>query len=316
MREHECLSLAPKLRLDVAALLGVTPSCNMRCSWCHADFFTLTRPFQVNRTKSLAEAVATVMDAVNFPPHSVPRLYLSGRADPLIVPNAMLESAIRGLRNLCERATLVLVTNGLEVQKRAAGLRRSGVSRLNISTRGEPVGGNTTAAVRAAKKVGFQVHVNAPLTAGVRAQLDRLVRFSHTETVTVKLYSLLGTSHTDQQQTIEATLESIEQILGVEPRHDPVLRRMVFEYGDSGRVEVKLLSNDALRPEACRRCPKIHVCAEGCWNSIRITPWYVKPCGVREDNVYFFSEESLPTLRAKLSSCGKAGHEDFEGGHS
>ena len=309
MRGLESAIPAPKLRLDMAALEGADVRCNLACSWCHGDLFPLKQALSTRTQRcerwSFTSAISQVMSALSCRPSELLGIYLSGRADPLIVEPLRLNSAIRDLRLLCPETTFVMTTNGLNLRTRAAGIREAGVDRVNISTRGEPIEQFLSGAAKAALQVGLSVHVNAPLTVQVKARITELVGFATANSVVLKLYPLLGSPIFRQRKELEETLDTLEEYLDQLPCEDVSRHRMVFDHGGGSRTEIKLLSNDRLRPDACNGCPEFARCVEGCWSSIRITPWYVKPCGLREDNIYFFEERCTETLHRKLASGGK-----------
>ncbi len=83
------------------------------------------------------------------------------------------------------------------------------------------------------------------------------------------------------------------------------MKRYTISITSFSKIMVKLPEKFDDRPEACQKCPVKSKCVESCWQSVRITPWYIKPCGVRVDNVYFFTENSINNLKEKLKLGGK-----------
>jgi dTMP kinase len=60
-----------------------------------------------------------------------------------------------------------------------------------------------------------------------------------------------------------------------------------------------------IRPYECYSCNDFMRCEESCWRSVRISPWYVQPCGIRKDNLYWYHEENPYKLREQLADGGK-----------
>ena len=119
--------------------------------------------------------------------------------------------------------------------------------------------------------------------------------------LTLKLFYELGKTDQEAIKLIEKTENRLEELLNGFPKElDQERNRLVYTINENSKVILKLFEGKSIRPENCNSCPERSNCLEGCWESIRITPWYIKPCGVRRDNVYFFEENSIQSLRTKL----------------
>lgn len=104
--------------------LSITDRCDFRCTYCMAEEMTFLPHGAV---LSLEEALRLVRIFVSL---GVTKVRITG-GEPLVRRNALwLLQEIGRLQGLKE---LVLTTNGSQLARHAADLRRAGVSRLNIS---------------------------------------------------------------------------------------------------------------------------------------------------------------------------------------
>jgi hypothetical protein len=122
----------------------------------------------------------------------------------------------------------------------------------------------------------------------------------------LKLFYELGKTDSEIINILEKAENKLKDLL-VEhsPEYDVDRNRLIFKINDSSKIILKLFEGKSSRPENCNLCPMRSQCLEGCWESIRVTPWYIKPCGVRQDNVYFYEENSINSLKTKLISGSK-----------
>ncbi|TLS17382.1 MAG: GTP 3',8-cyclase MoaA, partial [Betaproteobacteria bacterium] len=104
--------------------LSITDRCDFRCTYCMAEEMTF---LPHDAVLSLEEALRLVRIFVSL---GVTKVRITG-GEPLVRRNALwLLQEIGRLQGLKE---LVLTTNGSQLARHAADLRRAGVSRLNIS---------------------------------------------------------------------------------------------------------------------------------------------------------------------------------------
>jgi len=81
--------------------------------------------------------------------------------------------------------------------------------------------------------------------------------------------------------------------------------RYEFKTKEGIMITMNTPATDRLRPDECFACKEFSKCEEGCWDSIGITNKYIKPCGVRDDNVFYFDGSTTEDLKEKLKSGGK-----------
>lgn len=104
--------------------LSITDRCDFRCTYCMAEDMTF---LPRNEVLSLEECLRIVKVFVRL---GVTKVRITG-GEPLVRKNALwLFDEIGKLENLNE---LVLTTNGSQLEKHAAALKKSGVKRINIS---------------------------------------------------------------------------------------------------------------------------------------------------------------------------------------
>jgi cyclic pyranopterin phosphate synthase len=104
--------------------LSITDRCDFRCTYCMAEDMTF---LPRNEVLSLEECLRIVKVFVRL---GVTKVRITG-GEPLVRKNALwLFDEIGKLEHLNE---LVLTTNGSQLEKHAAALKKSGVKRINIS---------------------------------------------------------------------------------------------------------------------------------------------------------------------------------------
>ena len=104
--------------------LSITDRCDFRCTYCMAEDMTF---LPRNKVLSLEECLRIVKVFVRL---GVTKVRITG-GEPLVRKNALwLFDEIGKLEHLNE---LVLTTNGSQLEKHAAALKKSGVKRINIS---------------------------------------------------------------------------------------------------------------------------------------------------------------------------------------
>ena len=104
--------------------LSITDRCDFRCTYCMSEDMTF---LPRNEVLSLEECLRIVKVFVRL---GVTKVRITG-GEPLVRKNALwLFSEIGKLEHLNE---LVLTTNGSQLEKHAAALKKSGVKRINIS---------------------------------------------------------------------------------------------------------------------------------------------------------------------------------------
>jgi len=104
--------------------LSITDRCDFRCVYCMAEDMSFLPRDEVLSLEECARLVRVFVDL------GVSKVRITG-GEPLVRKNAMwLFEEIGQLQNLKE---LVLTTNGSQLSKQAASLKKAGVKRINIS---------------------------------------------------------------------------------------------------------------------------------------------------------------------------------------
>jgi hypothetical protein len=229
-------------------------------------------------------------------------IHISGRAEPLLIGEKLCD-IVSDLRVAYPTFNVVLVTNGIGISRLATSLSSAGLQRCTVSVHS----GLSSELYDAACSLGdasIAVTLNIIITPEIKFHFDAYLGFAIRQNVSMKFFPRLR--GTDPGAADIADMLSLIRNCGLgDPILDRRLNRARFLLNNDRCIDVKLDMRQRIRPVACAECSRGSFCLEGCWESIRITPWYVKPCGVREDNAYFFSEQSVVSLRERLSSGGK-----------
>jgi len=293
-------------RLDMAALMGADVRCNMNCPWCHQDYFPVSNMRSGACTLSYPEAVSLVETAIGHHEFTELSFHLSGRAEPLMLGVERLAIEIRALAAAQPRFKRVMTTNGLLLDSTMAhALVNAGLQRINLSVNLDRKEPRTESALTACDEAGLAVSFNTLIREPDSAQIKALIERAVDHHASIKMFALLSLA-TDCTALIGRTASVLAAAIGASGEYDSCTHRLKWHVNGATDVCLKLPGTTApAKAAACRVCEKRNACQEGCWQSIRITPWYVKPCGVREDNVYYYAEHSPTALRLKLRVGGK-----------
>lgn len=291
-------------RIDFSALNGINVQCNLNCPYCHHDYFLITKPFNLKQTMDFVDSIK-LLDSIIGEWQRPRKIHLSGRAEPLVVEQSLLFSEIKKLSNTFPHYDFVITTNGILLEDYASELIKSGVKRFNVSMHYK-INRNSKIikGIMKAAEEGAEIVLNVMISKGTIENFEEIVDFAGENNFKIKLFYELEIPETEMRKQLSEMNKKLISLTGTQGVRNSQKNRLEFLY-HGAKIEVKQLEDEFTRPSVCNTCPFLNKCKEGCWDSIRITPWYIKPCGVREDNVYFFTENSPKSLESKLYWGGK-----------
>jgi len=291
-------------RLDFGSLAGEKAVCNLNCPYCHKDYFPISKSFDPTIQKSFVDTIK-MLDGLlqNF---NLPRkIHISGRIEPLTVDKNLVVDTIKSLKSYFPTYEIVMTTNGIKLEEFAEELIDAGVSRFNVSMHNKINPKSIIVrGMEKAAKYGARITLNVIITEYVINNMKPFIDFSKQNKYDLKFFYELGKNDADINRDINATVKKLNELLHLKGIRNTSKNRIEFKNGRN-KIEVKLLENPSMHSKGCNVCKYKDICREGCWDSIRITPWYIKPCGVKEENVYLFNENSQSALLSKLESGGK-----------
>lgn len=289
-------------RIDLPSVLGTTLRCNLKCEYCHKDYFPVNTLSSANGKIKFSDAICFLEEVFRNDTRKR-KIHFTGRVEPLILKSDILEKELNEINLNFPDFEKTMTTNAYLLKNKARILHNNGIHRINISIHKDSLlSKNFLQGVESALKNGVDVCFNAVISKENLTTISDILYFTNLYDVKVKFFPILGLSCRE----VGRLLEEIDLILKqceLEKNTDSYKSRSVYCKADKVIAYLKYPADR--RPDACYECFAFEQCLEGCWDSIRITPWYIKPCGVREDNVYFFIENNIEVLKNKLRSGGK-----------
>ncbi|MEX2310756.1 MAG: GTP 3',8-cyclase MoaA, partial [Pirellulales bacterium] len=253
--------------------ISVTDRCNIRCFYCMPNENVRFRPrHEILTFEEIARFVRVVSQM------GVRRLRLTG-GEPLV--RADLPRLVEMLAAVPGVDDLALTTNGILLVEQAAGLRRAGLNRLNISldtlreevfqqiSRREGLD-RVLAGIAAAQEAGFErIRLNAiaihGLTEDEIVPLARFARERGLELRFIEYMPLDAEQHWQSSDVLDG--ETIRRMLEAEfgplvpvGRSHPSQPASDFEYAD-GRARVGLIQ--PVSQPFCGDCDRLRLTAEG-----------------------------------------------------
>ncbi|HOT30301.1 MAG TPA: radical SAM protein [Candidatus Ozemobacteraceae bacterium] len=305
-------------RADVVAAEFGSFRCNYACSFCHKDYFFQQNPSGRGR-KTLAEGIALCQSLLkgDFSVH------LAGSGEPLLLSPDALRRQVEPIRAMGACRKIKLTTNGFFLAERAAMLGDLGIGSISVSLPTlDPASysrcmgvtqksameriSRTMNGISTARSAGLKVDLNVCAAEDLLPQLDAYIDLSRTHGVKIKFFPLLqvpGKGSSSASPHFGNLLRELNR------RASPVIdkaSRYTSILWDVDGASISAKPGDPFsRPTACYECPEYSICEESCWRSIRVSPWYIQPCGVKTSNIYFHDENSPATLARKLAVGGK-----------
>lgn len=293
-------------RLNFSALTGNNSKCNLKCFNCHRDYFDVSKEFDESKPISFSDAINFIYEAIGAQNNHFKKIHISGHAEPLIIGQEKFLNEVRQLRNNFPYLPIALTTNGSYLKDIRDEFLAMGNTFINLSLHHLAYLNTKWFNQICDLDDSFkdQVELNIIIDPDIIQNIDLILSFAFSKKISLKFFHRL--EEKNPEIVINQFIDLISSKLNGKFVDEVVENnRIKLIVNDGFQISIKLPENFDIRPDACRKCPVKDKCVESCWNSIRITPWYIKPCGVREDNVYLFSENSKENLKNKLKSGGK-----------
>lgn len=294
-----------KYRIDTGALIGDNPKCNLSCAYCHKDFFTLPDYGKCTEIRMFADSIAMLEEI--FADDERPRkIHFSGRVEPLLVDRKVFENEVKKINSMFPKYEKAVTTNGLLLSEKADMLKELGFNKVNVSVHSNSFRlKKYVDGIKKAVSVGLNVSLNFIVTQDTLKNIDDVIDFAKEHRTNVKYFMILGLKKSESDLLFQKTMLKLKLSTYSNGVYNEGNGRYEFETIEGIRISLNTPANDRIRPDECYECDDFSKCEEGCWDSIRITNKYIKPCGVRDDNVFYFAGGSLGDLKEKLKSGGK-----------
>ena len=305
-------------RVDLVASAYGKFKCNLRCPFCHKDYFAQTKaPGVAPKRLEFGIELCRKFLKGNF------SIHLSGSGEPLLIEPAQLADVVPPLLNINGCSSVSLTTNGYHLVDRVDQLRDLGITDINVSlpcldadlyhrvmkvsnARAEEVITRVVAGITKARESGMKVDLNICVSYDIAGRMDSFVDFSSKYGVKIKLFPIIAVPDLNVSSANENFTKAIQHLNRTRaPEIAPGGRYREITWQLDGATVSAKPGDVFIRPYECYSCSDFMRCEESCWRSVRISPWYVQPCGIRKDNLYWYHEDNPDKLREQLVEGGK-----------
>ncbi|MGB9695948.1 MAG: hypothetical protein ACP5P3_01335 [Ignavibacteria bacterium] len=194
-----------------------------------------------------------------------------------------------------------LTTNGFLLEKTAQLLKSLGICKINVSVHNESFKNpEFVKALTFATEQNLIVSLNSVVNFENVNKMQEILKFCKTLNLSVKFFLILELKKEEHKLLFAMALNNIKSSIPTQGKFNLANKRIGFSFGNRTVISLNTVATNRDRPYMCKKCKVFNLCQESCWDSIRITNKYIKPCGIREDNVFFFDSTSLEVLREKL----------------
>lgn len=294
-----------KYRIDLASLLENDTKCNLNCKYCHKDYFTL--PYQLPASKSVYFAdTIKKLEKVYIDDPRPRKIHFSGRVEPLLVPKSRFSEEIDLINTCFPHFSKSMTTNGFLLKNYAQFLSDKGISKLNVSVHNNSFKSSKYIhGIKAATETDINVSLNSIVTFENVEGIPEIINFAIEQKTSIKFFSVLGLTNTENTELFNKTVKIISELTSSKPCFSSSDNRYIFNLSNKTRILLTSPDNKTNRPQECFECEMFKECNEGCWDSIRITSSYIKPCGVRNDNAITLHDAETENMKATLLLAGK-----------
>lgn len=314
------LTQKPKwdFRLDVVSAHFNKFTCNYRCPFCHKDYFLQAVPPKEEK-HPLSYGIELCRNFLKGP-YSI---HLSGSGEPLNIPHQQFKEIILPLTKLENCTSISLTTNGYNLIDYLDDIRQLGICDVNVSIpclnvqkyhelmrvsydRAKDIIERTKNGIIAARAKGISVDLNVCVSYNIIDYIEDFFKFSRENDITLKFFPIISVP--DLNVTSNSNFFS-DLLIFLTKLSNPTIeaagRYITVKWNIDG-AKLSAKPGDAyIRPYECYNCAEFMRCEEACWKSVRISPWYIQPCGIKKDNIYWYKENDLDHLRESLTDGGK-----------
>jgi len=247
--------------------LSVTELCNLRCRYCMPESGVVNKNHEEMLTQEeMLRAVHVCADL------GIKKVRITG-GEPLVKKNIL--SICQGISEINGVEELCLTTNGTFLSQMALPLRKSGVSRINISldTLDEDKYKNITRCgelravldgIDRALSVGFdRVSINAVLMSGVNDDMEsinKLADFSRFYPVDVRFIELMPMLETAEDNMVYSGSDNVLKCLELNKIYE---RSSVCRYYKLSNAKGRIGIISPMSHKFCDACNKIRITADG-----------------------------------------------------
>lgn len=166
----------------------------------------------------------------------------------------------------------------------------------------------TIAGIEAARDKGLDVDLNVCVSYDIVEEIEAFIDLSAKYAVPIKLFPIISRHNQPRHENNNYFQKLLTHLFSIRsPQIDFSGRYIKIIWEASSGAKLIFKPGDfENRPVECYECAYFDLCEESCWESVRISPWYIQPCGIRTDNIYWFADNNLQELSTKLSGGGKS----------
>jgi thymidylate kinase/MoaA/NifB/PqqE/SkfB family radical SAM enzyme len=305
-------------RVDVVAAAAGKFLCNYNCPFCHKDYFAQSVPPQTTRL-SLAEGVSLCGQIL---PGKF-TIHLGGSGEPLAVKPHAFAEAVSPLTELSDCLSVSLTTNGYFLRDRLDDLLGLGIQDVNVSIpclepdqyarimkvppeRARDIVARTLDGITKAREREIEVDVNVCVSYDLLPHIEAFLELSRRCNVRIKFFPIIAAPHLNVAAENRFFNDLVAALTRrALPRIEGGGRYLTVVWSIGGAVLCAKPGDVYLRPYECYECNAFLRCEESCWRSVRVSPWYIQPCGIRPERLYWYAENNLANLRQLLVEGGK-----------
>ena len=305
-------------RLDIVSAHFGKFNCNYKCPFCHKDYFLQAIPPKEEKY-SLIHGIELCR---NFLKGKF-SIHLSGSGEPLTIPNENFKRIIAPLMKLEDCVSISLTTNGYNLINYINDIKQIGLLDVNVSIpcldvqkyhelmkvsydRAKEIIERTKNGIIAAREKGIIVDLNVCVSYDIIDFLEDFFQFSRENDIKLKFFPIIAVPDLNVSSISNFFSDLIIYLTKIKKPTIESSGRYISIIWDIDGAKISAKPGDAyIRPYECYNCSDFMRCEEACWKSVRISPWYIQPCGIKKDNIYWYKENDLDHLREFLTTGGK-----------
>jgi thymidylate kinase/MoaA/NifB/PqqE/SkfB family radical SAM enzyme len=250
-------------------------------------------------------------------------LHLAGSGEPLLIPFDKFEKIISPFRKEKDCQKISVTSNGYFLEDRLDDLIKLGIYDVNVSIpcldpkryqslmqvtldEATKIIEKTKRGIELARKMGLVIDINVCVSYDIREYLNEFIDLSRKLHVPIKFFPVIAVPSINISSENDHFKLLITHLSRIKPPTIESTGRYMMVSWDIDDARLCLKPGDVYkRPQECYQCACFLRCEESCWQSVRISPWYIQPCGIRTDNIYWYEEQDVSKLREQLIIGGK-----------